>query len=64
MYKSIRDSLTTTVIAMTPLLLAACGDDGSNNKGPNTSLFLAALAICSVSLVRNVLRERAARNIG
>ena len=32
MLKAIRSSLFNTTIAMTPLLLSACGDDNSNQK--------------------------------
>jgi hypothetical protein len=56
MLNSLRNGVRTAVVAMTPFLLTACGDDNSNNKKVAMSLLLAALAFCVVSFAANIRR--------
>jgi hypothetical protein len=59
MLKSIRNSLTTTVMAMTPFLLTACGDDPNNDHKSKTLVILGVLAI---AYTFTVLRNRVGGN--
>jgi len=58
---SIRRSLSTTALAMTPFLLSACGGDDPNTKKVAVAL---AVAVCfTVSLAADLLRTaRTARH--
>lgn len=59
MLKLIRNSLTTTALAMTPFLLSACGPDDGNNK--RTAVALTALLFFIVSMaVGHLKASRAA----
>lgn len=59
MLKSLRASLYTTAVAMTPFLLAACGDDGSNDKKASALLMtLALLTFAATMARRSVARPR------
>ena len=57
MLKSFRDSLLTTAMAMTPLLLTACGDS-SNNPDQKFEIVAIPLLFCTVSLAHNWIKTR------
>ncbi len=57
MLKSFRDSLFTTAMAMTPLLLSACGEDGKDGQS-KFEIVVLALLCCTVSLGHSWLKTR------
>ncbi len=57
MLTSIRRSLSTTALAMTPFLLTACGDDGKDGQTRFEIVILAALLCCTVSLAKSWLKS-------
>jgi len=61
MLKSLRSSLMTTTMAMTPFLLTACGDDGKDGQTRFEIVILAALLCCTVSLAHGWLKSETRR---
>jgi len=62
MLKAIRKSLFNTIIAMTPLLLSACGDDNETQKFEIAVVL--PLLFFTVSLAHQMLKARRLEAIG
>ena len=58
MLKSFRDSLLTTAMAMTPFLLVACGDDGSDTGKQRFEMVVLSLLFMTVSFAANLAKNR------
>jgi len=58
MLKSIRSSLLTTAMAMTPFLLSACDDNPDPNPKTMLSLMLLPLLFFTISLASDQLKRR------
>jgi len=59
MLRSIRSSLLTTVVAITPFVLAACDDNPTPDPKDSLKLLLLPLLFFTVSLASAQLRRRA-----
>lgn len=60
MLTSIRSRLMTTVMASTPFLLSACGEEGNNPSGPNFEIVVIPALLYTALLAHDRLRRRSA----